>query len=418
MTTTHDAPAQSVAPPEPDLTPADLIARAEALSALLVERQAETEQRSFYSEQTHKEFAQAGFYRIMVPRRYGGYEFGLDTFLKVTMILARGCASTAWMYCLGAAHSLIAATVFEERAQREIFAEGDFIAPMPIAPTGTARRTPEGDWEINGTWAYCSGAPYASHLIAHALVMGEDGEPPYPLLFVAPRSQWKMLEDWGDMLGLKGSGSHTVTIENGRIPGYCAIEGVHVSTVDVTGGTPGLALHGNPMYGGAPTSSMAMEGAALAVGMAGNALAAYEEVLRTKTTMAPPFAPRMQDPDYQRWYGMALTKIAAAEAITMNAIHQWQELCAQGPASFTPDRDLLLAMICGEAADLSWFAVENIIHSTAGSGAARTGERLERAWRDLSTGHTHAGFAVVLKSAIPRALAQLRFGVPPMVSTH
>ena len=36
---------------------------------------------------------------------------------------------------------------------------------------------------------------------------GEDtnpGEPPPQLLFIAPRGEWEMLDDWGDMLGLKG----------------------------------------------------------------------------------------------------------------------------------------------------------------------------------------------------------------------
>jgi 3-hydroxy-9,10-secoandrosta-1,3,5(10)-triene-9,17-dione monooxygenase len=89
-------------PPEPDVTPAEIIARAEAIAPTLVARQAETEQRTYYAQDTHEAFAEAGFYRILVPRRYGGYEFGIDTFLRVSTALARGCPSTAWMFCLGA----------------------------------------------------------------------------------------------------------------------------------------------------------------------------------------------------------------------------------------------------------------------------------------------------------------------------
>ena len=44
-------------------------------------------------------------------------------------------------------------------------------------------------------------------------------DPPPMLLFVAPRSEWEMLDDWGDMLGLKGSGSHSIRSTRPRTGG-------------------------------------------------------------------------------------------------------------------------------------------------------------------------------------------------------
>ncbi|MEV0001792.1 acyl-CoA dehydrogenase family protein [Micromonospora sp. NPDC050980] len=396
-------------PPEPGLTPADLVARAEAMAPTLVARQAETEERTYYAEDTHRAFAEAGFYRITVPRRYGGYEFGFDTFLRVAMTLARACPSTGWMYCLGAAHSLVAATLFSESAQEEMFRQGDFIAPAVVAPGGTARRTPEGDWVLDGVWRYCSGAPYATHLIGHALVDDQDGAPPRPLLFVAPRDRWRLLDDWGAQLGLRGSGSHSIAIENGRIPGHFGLDGTHLSEISVVGGTPGRALHEHPQYGGAPLSSMALEGAAIGVAMAQGALDAYAELMTTRTTMFPPFARRVEDPDYQRWYAQADGMIVGAEAAFRDATRQWHELCAGDPAEFTLERDLRIALICREAAELAWRAVEQVIQPTAGTSAVKAGERLERVWRDLSTAHTHAGFAVLLTTAAGRMYTQARF---------
>lgn len=127
------------APPEPGLTAAQMIARAEALVPELVGRQAETEQRGFYGEEIHAWFARNGFYRILVPRRYGGYEFGFETFLRISAAIARGCPSTGWMYCLGASHALVAATLFGEQAQAELFSAGDFICPGSAAPAGFRR---------------------------------------------------------------------------------------------------------------------------------------------------------------------------------------------------------------------------------------------------------------------------------------
>jgi 3-hydroxy-9,10-secoandrosta-1,3,5(10)-triene-9,17-dione monooxygenase len=122
-TAQHDFPA----PAEPGLTRAEVLARAEAMVPELVGRQAEVEERGFYAEDVHERFARNGFYRILVPRRYGGYEFGIETFFRVAMTLVRGCPSTGWMYSLGAAHALIAGTLFDERAQAELFGDGDFI---------------------------------------------------------------------------------------------------------------------------------------------------------------------------------------------------------------------------------------------------------------------------------------------------
>src|SRR4051794_39758876 len=115
MTVTANAVQGSALPSESDLTPAVLIERAKDMVPTLVARQRETEERTHYAEDTHQAFREAGFYRITVPKRYGGYEFGFDTFLQIAMILCRADPATGWMYCLGAAHSLFTASMFSER---------------------------------------------------------------------------------------------------------------------------------------------------------------------------------------------------------------------------------------------------------------------------------------------------------------
>ncbi len=411
MTVTTNAPARGFpSPPEPDLTPAEVIARAEAMAPTLVARQAETEQRTYYAQDTHEEFLRAGFYRILVPRRYGGYEFGIDTFMRVALALTRACPSTGWMYCLGAAHAHTAATLFGERAQDEVFSNGDFICPATIMPGGTAERTADGHWIVSGTWNYCSGAPYASHFIAHTFVSPGPGQPPEPMPFIAPRSEWELVQDWGKTLGLKGSGSHSITMRGGRIPDYYTLDG-HISQTDVSGGTPGLELHRNPEYGGGPLGVMLLEDAVLAVGMAKGALDAYEDLMRTRMTMFPPIVGRAEDPDYQFFYGEATGLIATAEAAFLNAIQQWSNACHEGPAAYTTERELRIGAICREVVRLSWKAVERYLFPTAGSSSVRQGERIERVWRDMSMLQTHAGVAIFLTTIAKRELTKARFGI-------
>lgn len=350
MTAARTVPANDYpSPPEPGLTAEEVVARAERIAANLVDRQQETEQRGYYGLDTHNEFLKAGFYRLLVPRRYGGYEFGLDTYLRVVIALARGCASTAWMYTFGASHAHVVATLFSKTAQDELFAGGDFICPGTIGPIGFAQQADDGGWIIDGTHRYCSGSPYATHFLGHTLVAGAEDEPPSPMMFVVPRAQWRRLDDWGAQLGLKGSGSHSIRIEKAHIPGHYALPGTHIGLASVAGGTPGLDLHGNILYGGGVLSMIQFQNGAMATGMATAALDAYGELMRNRMTIYPPITSRAENPDFQFDYGEAAGRIATARAALSDAVRQWYETAERGSATFTREVDMRLALISREA---------------------------------------------------------------------
>lgn len=397
------------APPEPGLTEQEIVARAERIAATLVDRQQETEQRGFYAPDTHRELLAGGFYRILVPKRYGGYEFGVDTHMQVVSALARGCPSTAWMYTFGAAHAHLAATVFGEEAQDELFAGGDFVCPVVHGPVGVAEPAGDGGWIIDGVFRYSSGSPYATHFIGQTFVAGARGEPPVPMMFVVPRDRWRRLDDWGAQLGMKGSGSHSIKIERAHIPRRYALPGTDMGTTSVVDGTPGLALHGSSLYGGSVLAVLNFQVGALAVGMAAGALDAYGELMRERTTIFPPTVPRTEDPDYLLYYGEAAGRIAAARAAMSGVLQQWGETAVNGSA--TRDVELRMSIISREVVRLSWSAVSDILFPTAGSSAVRAGERLERIWRDISTLQTHAGLSIYLTTVATRELARLVFGV-------
>ncbi|WNV84551.1 acyl-CoA dehydrogenase family protein [Umezawaea sp. Da 62-37] len=405
MTSTQTGPRDVTTPP--DLTPAEAVARAEAIAAGLVGRQAETERLTRYAPDVHDQLVDAGLYRLLVPRRYGGHELGAETFARVCMAIARGCPSTGWMYLFGAAHALAVGTLFGERAQEELFAVGDFVCPATVAPSGSATRV-DGGWLLDGTWRYCSGSPYATHFLGHTMALREGEAEPTPLMFVVPRSSWRLEEDWGTQLGLRGSGSHGITVDGAFVPDHLTRDGL-LSMVDPTEGTAGRALHANPEYGGGPLSFMLLELGFVAVGMAQGALDAYDELMRTRTTSFWPIVPRTEHPDFQFRYGEAAGMIAAAEAAVLGAVRQWHDLTARGPAAITREQELRLALIGREAVRLCWHAVEGQLFPTAGSSSVRAGERIERVWRDMSMLHSHAGLGTFLSTMANRELAQAHF---------
>ena len=388
----------------------ELVARADELRPRLVELQAETEARTYYSEEIHQAFLEARFYDVLGPKRYGGLELDLGTFWRLGMALARGCPSTAWCLCLPAGHALQTGMLFPEDVQAELFG-GLYICPAVAAPAGSAKRV-EGGWELTSTHPYSSGAPYATHYMGQTFAAPEqEGGPPQMLLFVAPRESWTMLDDWGDMLGLKGSGSHSVRFEQAFIPERFVLENTWLVDTDVAG-TPGAAIHGNSMYAGRTLAYFEGSLAAIMIGAAKGALDEYEELLRTRKTQRPPIVTRSEDPDYQRWYGLAVGRVGAAEAILLQVAEQWHEACRRSVEEgvpFTREEDLRLNMVAREALTLAWEAMQGEIFRTAGSSAARAGQRIERIFRDMSIGWGH--FGQIVRDWTAREWSREHFGL-------
>ena len=377
--------------PEPGLIPDEMIARAVALQPALVADQRATEQRTYYGPEMHDAFVKAGFYHLYVPRRYGGYEFDVPTYARVVKEIARGCVSTAW--CLGLAmnHALQVASWWPGEAQDAIFAGGDFRSGSVAAPVGTITRT-DGGWQIDGQIAFASGTPHATYYMGQAILAGtEQNEAPTMMMFVAPRNEWTMLVDWGDMLGLKGSGSHSIRFDATQIPAAWALEG-NMGDVDVAGGTPGSRLHANPMYSGRGMTIFTLTLAAITVGAAYNALDEYERLMRSKTTARPPITLRINDRDYQRWYGRAVTRIRLAEAALHDSAVQHMELCrrnVEDAVPFTYGDDITLAGVLREVIVLCWEIVDDDLWQTVGASVARDGERMERIFRDMAVAIAH-----------------------------
>jgi alkylation response protein AidB-like acyl-CoA dehydrogenase len=120
-----DARPSIVPIPEPDLTPEAMIERAVDLRDQLRADQDGADKRGFYSEALHEAFTKAGFYRMLQPRMFGGYEFDLATYYRISVEVAHGGgAGIAWCLNLAHHHSYIVGSFWPEQAQREIESAG------------------------------------------------------------------------------------------------------------------------------------------------------------------------------------------------------------------------------------------------------------------------------------------------------
>jgi 3-hydroxy-9,10-secoandrosta-1,3,5(10)-triene-9,17-dione monooxygenase len=231
------------------------------------------------------------------------------------------------------------------------------------------------------------------------------------LLFVAPRSEWAMLDDWGDSLGLRGSGSHSIRMERARVPAHHVLESQWLVDTDVAS-APGLRIHGNPLYAGRTLSVFQSELGALAIGGVKGALDEYATIIRTRRTQRPPIVERYLDPDYQRWYGAAVARVAAAEALLYGVSRRWAEHCrefAQSGREFSREDDLTLNVVVREALALAWTTMQEDLFRTAGTSAARNGERTARIFRDVAMDWGH--FGNIVRDWAWRELARERLGL-------
>jgi 3-hydroxy-9,10-secoandrosta-1,3,5(10)-triene-9,17-dione monooxygenase len=395
-----------VPPPEPGLTAETIIARARALIPAVRDQQDEAERLGHHTAGLDREFTGAGFYRMLQPRRFGGYEFGMDTFWKVMLAVSEGDPGTGWAMTLGSHHALVVGAFFTEQGQREIFGpSGDFRCPHRAPPMGTADRR-GGGYLVNGTWDYCSGIGHATHFMANAQVTDEDRV----IVAVIPREQVTVLDDWGDgaTLGMNSSGSNSVRAQEVFVPEQRTTTWAWTHR---TSPVPGAELHGNPMYCGRIYGVYHAGLVIPVIGAARAALAEYEQIIKTKQTIFPPQVPRYTHPDYQRVYGQALALTDAAEAIVVHAGERYMELArhwADSGEPFSREDDARLWAMLAQAGQLAARAVEEIFAASS-SSAAKRGQRIQRYYRDMSM---YRGHIAAQHLNVAAEVARIHFALP------
>ena len=108
--------------------------------------------------------------RVIQPRRWGGYEMDPRVFLEIGEILASGCGSTGWIYCvLGVHHWQLG--LMDEQAQRDVWGDDDTILmSSSYTPRGKVERA-EGGYRLSGRWSFSSGCAFAQWAIVGGLVL-------------------------------------------------------------------------------------------------------------------------------------------------------------------------------------------------------------------------------------------------------
>lgn len=229
---------------EVQLTAEELLDRARAMVPVLKERAKACVRNRNVSEQTIAEMKAAGFFRILQPQKFGGFEMHPNAFFEVQKVLAEGCMSTGWMYGVLGCHPYEMA-LFHEEAQQEVWGDDpDMLVSSTYQPVGKVTHV-EGGFRLSGRWGFSTGSVHCGWVLLGAFCPPkDDGTPAEMRTFLLPRSDYAIDEDAWHVFGLQGTGSHDIIVDDVFVPDYRT----HRSIDGFLCQNPGQEVNTGPLY--------------------------------------------------------------------------------------------------------------------------------------------------------------------------
>ncbi|ORV47988.1 hypothetical protein AWC05_05320 [Mycobacterium florentinum] len=318
----------------------------------------------------------AGFFRLLKPRRFGGVHARQRTMLEIAETLGQANASAAWLVSI-AATAAVVARHGSEKAQSEIFGVPDSRIAGGLAP-GSARRV-DGGFSISGSWSYASGAPHADWASIGVVVPGQDGADMETFLCFVPASEVRLRDTW-HTAGMRGTASQTLLAEEVFVPQHRAIAFGTLATGRISDSDSGYHL---PL---APMAALLLLGPLLGLGQA-----AADLVLQTapsKSLSNTSFAHQSDSAGVQIQVAEAKLKLRTAR---LHAYEVADALDAgeivNGEAGY-PLRALVRAQ-CGYAARQVLEAIQTLIN-VHGAGSFADSSAMQQYWRDANVAARHA----------------------------
>ena len=293
------------------VTREQMVERARALYPTLFERAGAAERTRVVQRETFEAFAEAGFFRIHQPVRFGGFGWEIGMMVQLGAELGQACGSSAWIFSNLAAQSWLLGMNRPE-TQDEIWGNSPaaLIASSFPAKGGTVRRVP-GGLVADGLWSFSSGVDFADWNNLQVFVPPEDGEgAPEHRFALVPRADYEVVDDWFSP-GLSGTGSRSIRLDEVFIPEYRTLQ-----LAELTGGpSPGSAIDPGPLYRVPPLTLGTKVFSAPALGIAKGALRLVGDEMDERRTVGNQ---RMSElPTAQMRVSEAGAEIDAAEALLL-----------------------------------------------------------------------------------------------------
>jgi indole-3-acetate monooxygenase len=342
---------------------------------------------------------QAGLFRLALPRSLGGFELDPLSIVEVVEILSEADGSSGWTVLIGNSTAFFA-WLDPQVAAAMIENDPDFCSTSMFAPLGQAVPDLAGAYRVTGRWPFNSGCPHSEWLQVGVLVnddrgmrMRDETNPDWRFAFV--RRDAARIEDTWNALGLRGTGSHHLSVDRVAVPAEHLAAPVFEP-----------ARHDGPFWrlGLFDVAGVVMCGFPL--GVARRAIDEFTTMAQTKFRGNP--TNTLAGNNYtQMLLAQAESRLRAARLYvydTMGAI--WDTCCAGDRPAPSQRAELALAGCHAMRAALE--SVDSL-YRLAGAEAVFTGHPLERCFRDLHAGSQHILFSTAREQEFPR----IQLGIDP-----
>jgi len=349
-----------------------LVERARALFPLISRDADEIERTRRLTPAVTAGLIENGLYRALLPQSLGGAEVPLDVFMQMQEEIAKADASTAW--CLGqCAVCAMTAAYLDADVANEIF-----NTPPGILAWGAIAhevKAVPGGYQATARWDFASGSRQASWLGAHVRVVEADGTPrkkkdgaPEIRTILFPIESATMYDVW-DVIGLRGTGTDSYSVENLLVPErFAALRD-----------DPSALREKGPLYKFSTNMVFSMGFAATSLGVARATLDAATDLARSKQPQG--LSAMRENNAVQGLIGRTEAALRAARAyLYATATEVWRDLERGEP--ITEQHRIALRIAATWTIHQSASVVDTAYHMS-GATAVFAANPFERRFRDM-----------------------------------
>lgn len=175
----------------------------------------EFDQQAYVSQDIIQKLKQLGVYRAFVPKRFGGDEISPRQFCELIERLSIADGSVGWVASFGMSPAYLGS--LPEATLKELYKDSpDIVFAGGIFPPQSAELVDD-CFMVNGRWKFSSGCKGADIVGVGIAPKKHNETQGLPRMAVLPAHKAKIEMTW-DTVGLKGTGSHDLVVENVSVP--------------------------------------------------------------------------------------------------------------------------------------------------------------------------------------------------------
>jgi len=317
------------------------------------------------------------WFKLFVPKIYGGLALSLLDGLRVEEALSRIDGSLGWTVTLCSGANLFVGFLDQTLAAQLFHGKTVCLSGSGKA-SGIAEITSNG-YLVSGSWSYATGAPYATAFTANCQLMktgtrlvDEQGEPLVRSFLFLPH-EVQLIADW-HTIGLEATASYSFQIEN-----------LLVSEDRCFEISPAGAIRKEPIYA-FPFQQLAETTLAVnTLGMGQHFLSCCETIFNTRY---PHGNEHMNGTNPHRTLNVVCKQLdQQKEAFYLLVATAWEQMEKHDQIA-----DQILKELTKHSLDLVRFVRQQValLYPYCGMSAANPQSEINRVWRDIFTASQHS----------------------------